>query len=142
LCLALGLLVLATGCPKKKKTTTETAEVKGKVLFQGKGLPGGRVTFVDADGFAGSANIEENGEYTVQAPVGPVKIGVDNTMLQRARGKPGKTPLLNPKRPGAEEPTTQPGHFVSIPGKYSNPETSGLTYTVQKGPQTHEIKLE
>jgi hypothetical protein len=147
LCLALGLLVVAAGCGKDKKKAPPYAEVSGTVLFHGKPLPGGQVTFVNEGGFTGSATIDENGKYKLSAPTGTVKIAVDNAMLQtggggrgRGPGPPQNKPML--KRPGAEAPQKMPGHYVQIPQKYYNPEDSGLTYTVTSGAQTHDITLE
>src|SRR5947209_7629005 len=80
--LSLGLLILAAGCGGPKKSVDMT-EVSGKVLFQDQPLPGGRITFIskEASGFVGSGNIDENGNYKIQAPVGEVKVTVDNQML-------------------------------------------------------------
>jgi hypothetical protein len=141
----LCLLVLAAGCPNKKKAP-DYADVSGTVYFKGKPLPGGQVTFVTEGGFTGSATIDENGKYKVNAPMGDVKISVDNAMLQpaitggrRGPGPPAKMPGL--KRPDSEAPHKMPGHFVPIPQKYYNPQESGLTYKVVSGAQTFDIKL-
>jgi hypothetical protein len=40
-----------------------------------------------------------------------------------------------------EEETPIKGKWVDIPGRYRNTENSGLTYTVNPGPQTHDIEL-
>jgi len=147
-CLWLALLVLVTGCPQKK--ATDMAEVSGKVLYQGKPLPGGTITFVNKNGpaFASGGNIDENGNYKVQAPVGEVKVSVNNAHLAppggMGRGKGPSAPAIKPglKRPGSEEPNKEKGQFVPIPDKYSDPDQSGLNYTINKGSQTLEIKLE
>ena len=36
---------------------------------------------------------------------------------------------------------TMPSHLVPIPEKYASVETSGLTYTVEKGEHTYDITL-
>jgi hypothetical protein len=137
--------MLATGCRPAPKAT-EMAEVSGKVLFRNQPLPGGRVTFVSKDGpaFSGGGNIDENGNYKVEAPVGDVKVSVDNQMLAPARQKGRVAPTKKPglKRPGSEEAHAMKGRYVSIPEKYYSADESGLNYTVKKGPQTIEIKLE
>lgn len=149
LCLALGLLTVAVGCGKDKKKAPPYAEVSGTVFFRGKPLPGGQVTFVNEGGFTGSAIIEENGKYKLDAPTGAVKIAVDNAMMQtggggggrgRGPGAPQNKPML--KRPDSDAPKKMPGHYVPIPEKYYNPQDSGLTYTVTSGAQTHDITLE
>src|SRR5262245_6931507 len=80
-CLSICLLVLTTGCNTPR--SAEMAEVSGRVLYHGEPLPGGRVTFVSKGGqtFSGSGNIDEKGNYKVEAPVGDVTVSVDNRML-------------------------------------------------------------
>jgi hypothetical protein len=139
ICLLLCLLVPVIGCSSKAKPP-EVTEVSGKVLFQGKPLPGGRVIFVTVQGaWSGSGVIDENGNYKFNAPVGEVKIGVSNDMLAPTRKPFTKNPVL--KRPGTE-PIEQKGHYVAIPDRYTSPEESGLTYRVEKGAPPHEIRLE
>jgi hypothetical protein len=122
--LAPAALLITTRDPAKTaRRPVELVEVSGRVLYNGKPLPGGRVTFVTADGFASTAVIDETGNYTIKSRVGEVGIGVDNRML-RERGNKIK------------------GRFVQIPAKYSTPDTSGLKYKVKKGHQTHDIELE
>ena len=134
-----GLLFAAVGCGPPKKV--EHADVSGQVSYKGQPLPGGRITFVAAKGgFAGSANIDEEGKYKVSAPVGDVKIGVDNSMLRAQRGAPKNAPRL--QRPGSEDPNLVKGHYVNLPDKYAKPDDSGLTFKVEKGAQTHDINLE
>jgi hypothetical protein len=144
-CLALCLLMLAvggSGCGGggHKTKNIETAEVSGKVLFRGKPLPGGRVTFLDSGGAAQGGNIDENGNYKVAAPIGDVKIGVDNRALEPTRERGPKPPVL--KRPDADAPETIKGRYVEIPNKYYSPTESGLTYKVVSGAQTYDIKLD
>jgi hypothetical protein len=142
ICLLCLLLVL--GCTSKPKPP-EFTEVKGTVLFQGKPLPGGRVTFVSVTGnWSGAGNIDDKGNYKLEAPVGEVKIGVDNTMLSPPSRKGPQPPAAKPmlKRPGSEEPDQFKGHYVDIPEKYHSPEESGLKHTVAKGAAPFDIRLE
>jgi hypothetical protein len=153
LCLAVGLLVPAAGCSRQKAKSVEYAEVSGKVTYKGNPLPGGRVTFVHPDGFTGVGDIDDKGNYKVNAPIGADKIGVDNTMLQKAGGfmgrrggggPPAKMPTLkgDPTRQDQEQPHVPTGRYVNIPDKYHDPDQSGLTHTVVAGAQTHDIKLD
>ncbi len=142
-CLSLGLLAGTMSCTKNPHGT-EHVEVSGKVLFNGKPLPGGRVMFAAIkDGFAASAPIDENGTYQIKAPIGEVLISVDNRMFQaRGGAKPGQE--RHPKRPDSQEEKAEPikgRRYVPIPERYANADTSGLTYTVKPGPQTHDIEL-
>jgi|SRR5579875_344133 len=149
--LLLGLLILSAGCGSGSPRSVEHTEVKGKVLFQGKPLPGGTVSFVAVNGaFAWTGPIDENGNYEVKAPVGEVRIGVDNRMLQKQSSKQGGEPMemktLREKMEGDVSKDQLPkgrlkGRYVPIPKKYTDPSTSGLTYTVKPGPQTYDIEL-
>ena len=150
-CLSLGLLTGTTGCTKTPHEPQHT-EVSGKVLFEGKPLPGGRVMFAAIKGgFASSAPIDENGNYQINAPIGEVVIGVDNRMFQPRRGAgKGKSFAGIPrqehrlKRPDSQEEEAKPikeRRYVQIPERYANCDTSGLTYTVKPGPQSYNIEL-
>jgi hypothetical protein len=138
-CLLFGFLALALaggGCAKRGGY--DTADVTGKVLFKGKPLPGGQVTFVAVQGgTATTGTIDENGSYSVKAPVGDVRIAVDNRMLRKTASK---GPML--KRPDAEGPSTLKGEYVHYNEKYYGPDTSGLTFKVEKGTNTHDINLD
>jgi hypothetical protein len=139
-CLPFGLLVLAVGCARQPHSV-EHVEVSGKVLFQDKPLPGGRVTFVATNGgFASTGKIDENGNYRLNAPVGPVQISVDNRILQPEAQKQAKRLGKSKSKTGAKDPVK--GVFVPIPPKYYDPGTSQLTYEVKPGPQTHDIVLD
>jgi hypothetical protein len=133
------LLVLATGC--SRPTSVEHVEVTGKVLYKNKPVTGGRVSFVTVKGaFNSTGTIDEKGNYTIKAPVGDVQISVDNSMLLPRRGGKDKTHIL--PKPGSEsEKHPVKGVYVNLPPKYRTPDTSGLTYTVKSGPQTHDIIL-
>jgi hypothetical protein len=137
-CLSLGLLTLLVGCDKNPRSV-DHAEVSGKVLFQGNPLPGGQVTFITVKGgFASNGTIDENGNYQIKAPVGDVKIGVTNRILQ---SRSGSKTQAHPKKGAASEEPLPRGRWVKIPSSYEAPHTSGLTYTVKPGPQTHDIEL-
>src|SRR6516165_7996421 len=91
-CLSLGLLTLLAGCDNTPHSAEHT-EVSGKVLFQGKTLPGGIVSFTAVNGgFTSSGTIDENGNYQIKAPVGDMEISVMNRMLQSNRGSKGIRP--------------------------------------------------
>jgi hypothetical protein len=134
-------LILFVGCGSRQPKSTDHAEVTGKVYFKGKPLAGGRVSFVAVKGgFAASGNIEEDGDYKVSAPVGEVQISVDNTMFAPRKGGVAEKPIL--KKPGAEESHQLKGKYVPLPRKFEKADESGLKYTVTKGSQTYDIKLE
>jgi hypothetical protein len=140
-CLSLGLLTGTTSCTKKPHEPAN-AEVSGKVLFKGKPLPGGIVTFAAIKGgFPSSGRIDENGNYQINAPIGEVQIGVDNRMFRPKRGRPPDQEHHLKRPDSQEEPKPLKGRYVEIPARYVDGATSGLTYTVKPGPQTHNIEL-
>jgi hypothetical protein len=103
------------------------------------------VNFVSVEGeqtFASSGVIDEKGNYTIKAPVGTVRISVDNRMLQpQQRGAPTGFVKKGAGRPDAGDPTPVKGTYKAIPPKFWTPDTSGLTYTVTKEERTHDIEL-
>jgi hypothetical protein len=131
------LAVAAAGCGGKR-VSYETAEVTGKVMFKGKPLPGGRLNFVaEQGGVASNGTIDENGNYKITAPMGDVRISIDNKFLEK-KGATG--PIL--RRPDADAPEVPKGTYVAIPDKYYSTDLSGLTYKVVSGSQKHDINLD
>jgi hypothetical protein len=149
--LLLALLALAAGCgPNYKARGT----VKGKVTFGGKNLTAGSVVFNGKNNLTGSAAIDKNGNYVMNdAPLGEVKITVTVPPLPpggiaRMRAGPGVKAAKGTKSVDPEDPSKSisimsdtPDHVVPIPVKYGSVETTDLTYTVEKGEQTHDIPL-
>ena len=136
--LPLIVVVACAGCgPPRPKF--EVAEVSGKVMYKGKPLPGGRVTFTsDLGGLSDGANLDKDGNYKVMAPVGAVHVTVDNRSLQARRGPEG--PRLS--RPGSELPDDKKGQFyVRIPDKYYDPTKTDLTFTVVAGPEPQNFEI-
>jgi hypothetical protein len=120
--IAVSLLVVTlAGCGGSGTAT----EVTGTVKMNGAPLPGGKVTFVYADGKTNPATtiIQQDGKYTlVLPPEGAVKIAVEG------QGRPSVV------QKGAPPPT-------KIPAKYTQAQSSGLTYTIIKGKQTKDLEL-
>jgi hypothetical protein len=156
--LLLSILFIA-GCTSRRGE--EQGEVSGKVTYNGKPLPGGRISFYGAKGYNGEGIISPQGEYSLHAPLGEVQIRVDNTILrpnseeeqEKAKrfGK-GKANLVKLKpwqqKEGGDKKTEEmttshgvTGRYVPIPKRYINPNTSGLKYTVKPGSQTFDIEL-
>lgn len=129
-----GLLLsmLLAGCGG----AAATGDVSGKVLFQGKPLPSGRIAFLCEGGDKPVVTgMIKDGAYTVEkAAVGPAKVTVE-TFQSRSDVKP--PPGMNPL-PGGDSPA---GPYVPIPQKYRAADTSGLAYTVVKGKQTKDFEL-
>jgi hypothetical protein len=147
--LLIVLLTAAVGCGSNYK---KKGVVKGTVVFFDKHLTAGTVAFQTEDGRIGSGNIDFNGNYTVSdAPVGSCKVTVSAPKVANvpaglknaAKPPPGMPPMQAPGGAGADDSTTlvDPSKIVQIPGRYSDPERSGLTFTVERGEQTHNITL-
>jgi hypothetical protein len=147
-CLLLG----TAGCASK-------GQIAGKVLYRGKPLPGGTVTFLPAGGKgAFNSSILQDGSYSLaQVPSGEVTITVEteskNPGPQGTSGQKSKAriyrmyrekmqKLMQEKTPG-RTPRQFPSkeQYVPIPASYQDPEKSGLKYTVTDGTQTHDIEL-
>jgi hypothetical protein len=127
-------------------------------LLDGAPLPGGTVLFRPVDGRADlvRAVLDESGTFSVELPEGEVLVAVDNRALEPKSGPTGPAklpPKLQAIRdklgkggspapsPQAPPPPTGPGRYVKIPDKYYSPDSSELTFTVQRGDQPHDIPL-
>jgi len=119
-----------------------TGSVTGKVTLNGEVVNGGTVTFIGSDQKVVTAPISAEGEYTIpKLPPGAAKIGV-MPLPTMPKGK--GMDMMDPSKMGggAEKPSEPPPKPRPIPKRYQDPEKSGLTYTVTKGSQEHDIKLE
>ncbi|MDB5312456.1 MAG: hypothetical protein JWO38_6658 [Gemmataceae bacterium] len=152
--LTAGMLVvlfcaLVGGCGPDYKAR---AVVKGKVTVGGKPLTSGTVMFYgNNNNITSSAVIDTDGSYAMNdAPLGPVQVTVTVAGMPPGPGikytpKKGLTDTesKNPSGEGESIPlmSKMPSTVVRIPDKFSKPETSGLTYTVEKGEHAHNIEL-
>ncbi len=127
--LAFALLVLAAGgCGKS------TGTISGKVLYQGKPLPGGYVNFTSEGAIPATktSSIQEDGSYSVSGmPVGPAKISVQGLAARRLAALPGQ----------GEKDSQPQQKEVFVPPQYGNTDTSGLKYEVKSGKQPYDIEL-
>jgi hypothetical protein len=137
----LGLvLALATlsGCGKGK------GEITGEVIYRNRPLPSGTITFyvTDKPGVKVFSEIKD-GKYSISGcPVGAVKVTVE-TFWRSGQGDPRQAPKDTLKDFASRfEDTEKPGVFVPIPRRYASPDTTDLTYEVEKGPQSKDFKLE
>ncbi len=123
------LLVFVVGCGKSKGT------ISGTVKFKGTPLTSGTVLFHGPDGYVDSTSISATGEYRLENfPVGEARITVVTQRYEKVE------PSGGPSAPGGARKEVK--GFVAIPKKYSDPDRSGLTWTVQKGPQQRDIDLD
>jgi len=132
LILLLGALAVA-GCGGPP-----TGDISGKVIYQGKALPGGYVNFT-TEGPGGrtvSGEVGKDGSYSVQkVPVGEAKVTVQGIQVLPM---PAMPPSM---KKGVVPPPEAKREPVYVPPKYGNADKSGLTYTVKNGPQTYDVEL-
>ena len=141
--LVLSAVLFGLGCGGGPK-----GDISGKVTYLDKPLPSGSVTFLDSAGHAvGSSPISTDGSYSINGvPVGPMKILVttpaDFSVNPKSKGgaAKGKKPIKSDPAPSKSKgpPPIPP---VAIPDKYSMPDRSDLTFTVQPGQQEFDIHL-
>jgi hypothetical protein len=114
------MAVLTAGCG----SPAPTGDVSGRATYNNQPLPSGTVAFYGADGRVESSLISAKGEYHIPfAPCGEVRITVQTPPASTGGGA------------GRGIPT------IEIPKKYSAREESGLTFTVNPGEQSFDIKL-
>jgi hypothetical protein len=117
-----------------------SAELSGKVSFNGRHLASGSVVIVGHDGLPRYGNIEPDGSYKVEhLSSGMIRIGVSspnpNADLPRD--------LRQSKLGGSTDASADiPEGWFEIPAKYFDPESSGLTLELKRGQNTHDIQLE
>ena len=133
--LALAVAALsAAGCGS---SGPQMAPVSGTVQYQGQPLKAGTVTFAPTDGERPSATgtIQPDGTYTLQttepgdgAVVGDYRVAItdvdSNSYVTELPGMPPSVPKS------------------AIPQKYTDPNTSGLTATVESGANTKDFELQ
>jgi hypothetical protein len=103
---AFGLLTLALGAVGCGNSASETAEVTGKVTFNGQPVTAGSVYFVlesKADGASGGAPIAADGTFKGRAPVGKCKVAI-------------QTQAFKPREKMSGPPGTPPGGKAGPPG--------------------------
>jgi hypothetical protein len=127
----LRLLALVTvaalgvaGCDRAVKKVT----IHGTVTYQGQPVRSGMLKFVGPGGATSGAVIQPDGSFIITDVVpGEVKVGV----------------VQGPQSSGSssgEEGTKAKEPPVSLPDKYRDPETSGVSYTIT--PETKELPIE
>ena len=144
-----GLLMVVIGCGPDYKAR---AIVKGKVTSGKQALTTGTVTFYGPHEIISSAPINEDGTYEMNdAPIGDCKVTV-KVSAPPGGPKTGKSSWekaaggIVSKDPTGENPGIAimgkiPSKVVKIQDKFANPDSSGLTYKVEKGEHVYNIEL-
>ncbi len=159
--LILALALSFTGC------SPSPGQVSGKVTYKGKPVPGGWVTIRPSDPKQNtlSAQIDREGNYSMEIPAGEVKLAIDNRefeplpkagagipsgialpadVVKKLGGQPQPQPTepVDPSTTADAPVVRETDRYIKIPDKYYLVETSGLSYTVKSGKQQHDISLE
>ena len=126
--------------PKAEKLPETGATLEGTVTYNGTQLEFAMILVQGPNG-AATGNIGDDGRYKVEnVPLGPVKIGVNTSA---ARGQYQSKLMSNNAAaadPEKSKKIAQP-KFVDVKPTYFDPETSGLTRTIEKGANTFDITL-
>jgi hypothetical protein len=127
-----AFLSLLTGCSKMG------GDVKGTVTLDGKRLTMGTVTLHNDDGSKATAVIASDGSYVVVRPnKGNCAVTVEVLAPVAINTAPGAA-VLDVGGKDKKEKTEPP----TIPGKYKDPKTSGLSVKVTGTPTELDISLQ
>jgi hypothetical protein len=137
--LMLSSLLAACG-PYEYRLPDTGATLEGTITYAGEKVPLAQINVLSEKG-QGIGVVEEDGRYLVtRAPLGEVKIGV-NTEAMRSQAI-GQQMAQSYKGPGAKAAGRAAAvKFISLPAKYQDPETSGITTTIKSGKNTFDIVL-
>jgi hypothetical protein len=116
-----------------------TGNVTGKITYKNEPVPGGSVQFMSPAGaFVGE--IGPDGSYSVSGvPTGASKIAI--TCQDPKYAEYMNQLAAHARDPKVPKPKGSPDDFNKIPTKYTDFTSSGLTYEVKSGSQTHDIEL-
>jgi hypothetical protein len=121
LALVLAGLLVTNADPKTDKAGKEPVTIQGKVTYRGKPLAGAMVAFLSEEKEVVPGMTAEDGSFEIKPKSGSLKKGKYSIAVYK----------VDPK-------TKKP----VIPDKYSDPRTSGLTFTAAPGKNTVDLKLE
>jgi len=132
LCFLLVTLALA-GCTRYEYRLPETgATLEGTVTYGGETVAMAQIDVWGAKDQ--SIGFIDTGRYKVdRVPLGEVKIGINTEAM---RGAAIGQQMAQKKGGGSARPK-----FVSLPSKFWDPETSGVTTTIKRGKNTFDIVL-
>lgn len=157
-CLWLLLAIVgAAGCG------TARCDVAGKVTYQGKPVVCGCVVFVGGDGLPITANLAQDGGYAAkEVPVGKVQVAVYSLDPARARdpeaeqrkrrsggeasdseapGPPAAAPADPTDKSNWMNPEVDRSKWFPLPRHFQAIQTSGLTATLNRGPNAVDFDL-
>jgi hypothetical protein len=126
---------LAVGCntdPGPRAHIEAAVPVSGTLTYNGQPLENYQITFLPTDGRRAATGVSDAaGKFTMGtnkagdgAPPGLHKVAI--VWAPPMTGTPGQEQII-------DDPALMPKPPVSIPPKYGNPETSGITQDVPEG---------
>jgi hypothetical protein len=129
-------VVILSGCHR----APPTAELSGKISFNGSPLQSGQITVTSDDGRGASVAIKDGSYKMPNAPTGHVKISITGSTDATTEGKAGapapaagmmEAARARSKNPDIPVPSNRKP--VLIPTRYGYDNSSGLETTIQKG---------
>lgn len=138
-----GILVICVmGCGQRAYEIPDSgATLEGSVTYDGKPVPMALIV-VRSETATADARIVEPGKYKVPSvPIGKVKIAVDTDAM---RGELMSRSMAQAyKGPGGQS-SAEAGKkvsFIAVPGKFADPDSSGITFEIKKGANTFDIVI-
>ena len=114
----------------------------GKVSYKGSIVSGGTIKLIPTDTkiVPVTSQINPNGTYSVvPTGLGDMKVAIETESI---KGQTGAAYNVPAGKKGLPEITdTNLPKYVTIPGKYADVNTSGLTVTIQKGKNEKNFEL-
>lgn len=138
-----GILVICVmGCGQRAYEIPDSgATLEGSITYDGKPVPMALIV-VRSETATADARIVEPGKYKVPSvPIGKVKIAVDTDAM---RGELMSRSMAQAyKGPGGQS-SAEAGKklsFIAVPGKFADPDSSGITFEIKKGANTFDIVI-
>jgi hypothetical protein len=130
-----GVSLLLAGCHGRYTKLPETeATLEGTVTRGSDKVPSALVIVQGADGSA-TGYTDDDGHYKIEnVPLGEVRIAV-NTDAGKGAMKSRQMAQSQGKQKG---PLPK---MVDVPAKYANPNSSGITTTIEKGENTFAVQI-
>jgi hypothetical protein len=132
-----GFGLLLAGCNKRYVEVPLTgATLEGTVTYGKEKVLVAMVTVQGQGGASASGFIDEDGRYKVlNVPLGEVSIGVNTDA--------GKGQMMSKvmARAASKEKGPPPPKVIDVPAKFSDPNTSGITTTIEKGENKYDIVI-
>ena len=125
---------LLAGCSRYEYRLPDTgATLEGTVTYGGETLQMAQIMVLGEKSQA--IGEIQNGRYKVESvPVGEVKIGVNTEAVRSA--------MIGQQMARAKGVDTGPAlKFISVPAKFAEPDTSGISTTIKRGPNSFDIIL-